>query len=304
MKYSHILNQCYLMPWAITHSKLLEIRSFLLEKALDTYDKFSDMEERQEKNREIAAKARPAPERKGNVAVLPIFGIVNQRVSDMAVSAGGMFSIEKFTQTFRNAVADPNVKAIVLNIDSPGGGVFGVKELADEIYNARSQKHIVAVANSLAASAAYWIASAADEVIVTPSGMVGSIGVYMMHDDLSAAYEMAGIKTTIIQAGKYKTEGNSLQPLTDEARQALQDDVNAYYEMFIDSVAKSRGITAAAVRGGYGEGRTLNAKDAKSEGMVDRIDTLDGVLARLGASNTSARVNMAMVQKKLALLSA
>lgn len=300
MKYSHIINQCYASPWAITHTKLLEVRSFLLAKANNTHDFEAYAEER----RDIGAKARPAAEKKGAVAVLPIFGIINQRVAEMDVSSGGMFSIDKFMQTFRNAVADPNVKAIVLNIDSPGGSVFGVAELADEIYKARSQKHIVAVANSLAASAAYWIASAADEVVVTPSGMVGSIGVYMMHDDLSVAYEMAGIKTTIIQAGKYKTEGNSLAPLTDEARQALQDDVNAYYDMFIDSVAKGRGVAPAAVRGGYGEGRVLNAKDAKAEGMVDRIDTLDGVLSRLGVGAGSQKTNMAMAGKKLALLSA
>lgn len=299
MKYSHIINQCYSTPWAITHTKLLEIRSFLLSKSNGTHDYAAYADDK------IEAKARPSAEKKGAVAVLPIFGIVNQRVADKDVSAGGMFSIDKFTQTFRNAVADPNVKAIVLNIDSPGGGVFGVSELADEIYNARSQKHVVAVANSMAASAAYWIASAADEVVVTPGGMVGSIGVYMMHDDLSAAYEMAGVKTTIIQAGKYKTEGNSLQPLTDEARAALQEDVNSYYDMFVDAVAKGRGATSSAVKNGYGEGRVLNAKDAKAEGMVDRVDTLDGVLSRLGVnSQVAQKSNMAMAARKLALLSA
>lgn len=301
MKYSHIINQCYATPWAITHTKLLEIRGFLLDKANNTHDYAAYMDDKMEPS----AKARPAAEKKGAVAVLPIFGIINQRVSNMDVSSGGMFSIDKFSQTFRQAVADPNVKAIVLNIDSPGGGVFGVAELADEIYAARSQKHIVAVANSLAASAAYWIASAADELVVTPGGMVGSIGVYMMHDDLSAAYEAAGIKTTIIQAGKYKTEGNSLEPLTDEARQALQDDVNAYYDMFIENVAKGRGIAAKDVRNGYGEGRVLNAKGAKAAGMVDRIDTLDGVLSRLGVNNGNVqKTNMAMAAKKLELLSA
>ncbi len=303
MKYSHIINQCYSSPWAITHTKLLEVRSFLLSKANDTHDIAAYMDDKSDN--QPNTKARPAADKKGAVAVLPVFGIINQRVADMDVSSGGMFSIDKFTKTFRNAVADPNIKAIVLNIDSPGGGVFGVMELAEEIYKARSQTHIVAVANSLAASAAYWIASAADEVVVTPGGMVGSIGVYMMHDDLSAAYEAAGIKTTIIQAGKYKTEGNSLQPLTDEARAALQADVDAYYDMFIDSVAKGRGIASKTVREGYGQGRVLNAKDAKAEGMVDRIDTLDGVLARLGAAGGNAqKTNMAMAGKKLALLGA
>jgi ClpP class serine protease len=74
--------------------------------------------------------------------------------------------------------------------------------------------------------------------------------------------------------------------------------------MFIESVAKGRGVTAVAVRGGYGEGRVLNAKDAKKEGMVDRIDTLDGVLARLGVGSSAQKTNMAMAEKRLALLSA
>src|SRR5690606_12609791 len=111
------------------------------------------------------------------------------------------------------------VGTIVLDVDSPGGGVYGVAEFAEEIYKARGQKRIVAVANSMAASAAYWIATAADELVVTPGGEVGSIGVYMLHEDWSGAYEKAGIKPTVIKFGENKAEGIDVEPLSESAQE-------------------------------------------------------------------------------------
>jgi ClpP class serine protease len=97
-------------------------------------------------------------------------------------------------------VADDNVRAIVLNIDSPGGSIFGTEELFNKIMAARGSKPITAVVNSVAASAAFWIASAADEIVITPGGMIGSVGVYMVHTDLSAAIAEDGVKETFISA--------------------------------------------------------------------------------------------------------
>ena len=108
----------------------------------------------------------------------------------------------------------------------------------------------------MAASAAYWLASAANEVIITPSGEVGSIGVLAAHQDVSAAMDRDGIKTTLVSAGRYKTEGNPFEPLTDDARGYLQSRVDDYYGMFIRAVADHRRVKIDAVRDGFGSGRS------------------------------------------------
>ncbi len=178
-------------------------------------------------------------------------------------------------------MADPAVSAVVLNFDSPGGSVSGVPELAGDILKSRGQKPVVAIANHLCASAAYWIATAADEMVCTPSSECGSVGVLSAHQDLSGALEQAGIKTTLISAGKYKTEGAPFGPLGEEALAAIQARVDDYYGMFTAAVAKGRGVPVAQVRSGFGEGRVVGAKEAVAQGMADRIDILEGVVAEL-----------------------
>jgi len=121
-------------------------------------------------------------------------------------------------------------------------------------------------------------------LIVTPSGEVGSIGVVAAHMDISKMAESAGLKVTLVSAGKYKTEGNQFEPLSDEARAALQVRVDDYYAMFVKAVARNRGVSPADVRNGFGEGRVVGAKQAVALGMADRVATLDETLARLGVS--------------------
>lgn len=281
--YVHAMQHFTEVPWAITETKLKEIQHFIMRK--QTMDD-GIMAEFAAKGFE--AKGRPSVNVAGDVAVLNVFGVIAQRMDMLSQISGGT-STEKLAKDFRAALDSPSVKAIVLNIDSPGGCVFGVQELAAEIMAARSKKHIVSVSNSMAASAAYWIASAADEFVVTPSGQVGSIGVYTMHEDWSQHLEAEGIKTTFIQAGKFKTEGSPYSPLTEEAQAAMQADVNFYYDEFVNAVAKGRGVSASIVKKDYGQGRMLNSKDAKAAGMVDRVDTLEGVLARLGVNMNASQ---------------
>jgi signal peptide peptidase SppA len=240
---------------------------------------------------EVVAARRAAAARAGQgvIAVLPVYGILTQRGNMMSnVSGPGGTSVALLTQAFKSAVADPSVSAIVMDVDSPGGSVFGIGELADEIQGARGAKPIVAVANSVAASAAYWIAAAADQVVVTPGGEVGSIGVVTEHKDTTKADASAGVARTVISAGKYKAEGWS-GPLTAEAQAALQERVDAYYETMVKSIARGRDVTQKAVREGFGEGRTLGAARAQKEGLVDRIATLDQVLGELMAKRAGAR---------------
>ena len=131
-----------------------------------------------------------------------------------------------------------------MNVDSPGGLIDLVPETAALIRTVRETKPVIAVANTYAASAAYWLASQASDLVVTPSGEVGSIGVYMPHLDVSGWEEQQGVKTTLISAGKYKTERSPFEPLSDEAAAAMQDTVDKYYGMFTYGVAVGRGTSA------------------------------------------------------------
>jgi len=139
----------------------------------------------------------------GAIAVLPVYGVLAQR-TDARGEALGFVSLWRFTQAFRAALADDAVSGIVLDFDSPGGSVYGAAELAEEVYRARMRKPIAAIANSLAGSGAYWLASAASEVYVTSGGEVGSIGIVAAHQNVSQGLERAGISTTLIKAGKCK----------------------------------------------------------------------------------------------------
>lgn len=218
------------------------------------------------------------------IAVISIFGIIAQHASQVDdISGPGGTSTERVSDSLKKAVADPSVSSIVLNIDSPGGNVNGVQALAGEIFKARDQKPIIAQVNSLAASAAYWLASSASEIVVTPGGMVGSIGVYTLHQDVSKAVDAAGLKFTFISAGKYKVEGNSFQPLSDEAAKASQAVVNSFYGDFTGDVARGRGVPVDQVRSGFGQGRLVKDHDAIKAKMADRVATLDATIKRLMA---------------------
>jgi signal peptide peptidase SppA len=282
MKYEHIISWAMNTPWAITPDKLATIMDLLRFRALGGRLSAEEIEQR------IGAAQAPQMRTINRVMVMPLYGVIAQRADMMTESSGGT-SIDRFTARFREAVADPGVGAIVLDVDSPGGAVSGVDELSSEIYRARGSKPIVAVANSLAASAAYWIASAADELAVTPSGEVGSIGVFAAHEDWSRAYDTAGVTPTLISAGKYKTEANPYQPLSDEARAAIQARVDDYYGMFTKAVARNRKRPLSDVRGGFGEGRVVGAREALAQGMVDSVETLDEVLARVTRGSTRGR---------------
>jgi signal peptide peptidase SppA len=234
-------------------------------------------------------------QRAGVVAVLPIVGLITQRETLFSAFFGGT-STARFTTLLRQALADPDVHAIVLDLDSPGGSVYGVEELATEIYRARGRKPVTAVANSLAASAAYWVASAAGELVVTPGGEVGSIGVYAVHEDLSKRAEMLGMKVTYISAGKYKTDGAAFVPLAAGARSRMQQRVDDYYSLFVGAVARGRGASTADVRNGFGEGRVVGAREAVSLRMADRVATLDEAITGAASRSRSASGRSALHQ--------
>lgn len=298
--YLRILNAIYNTPWAILPEKLDAIVAFI-EAKVDPLAPFVDVREiKGEDIQAMSAASAPAVRQSGSIAILPLFGTITHRANMLSEFSGGT-STEKFAAQLRQVVSDPTVKAIVIDIDSPGGNVDGVDELSAEIFKARSQKPIVAVANSMAASAAFWIASAASEVVVIPSGLVGSIGVVAMHRDFSKQIENEGVKITLISAGRFKTEGNELEPLGDEAREAIQKLADHFMGMFVRAVARNRDVPINEVRNGFGEGRLVTAKDAKSLGMIDRVETMDQTLKRLGSRGSGMKT--ALAKEDLTVLS-
>lgn len=271
------LSRAALEPWAILPQNLAVIVEVV------TRHFAGDKLDAEEVQMRINGAKRPSDRNIGNVAVLPLFGTIFPRANLFTETSGGT-SAEIYGKAFDELVKNPDIGAIVLDVDSPGGQVSGVEELSKKIFSARGTKPIVAVANHLAASAAYWIATAADELVVTPSAEVGSIGVFTLHEDISKSLEVEGVKITLISEGKFKTEGNPYEPLSEEAHQAIRERVAEYYESFIKAVARNRGVKTADVRNGFGEGRVVGAQQAVQLGMADRIATLDETIERLQRS--------------------
>jgi signal peptide peptidase SppA len=237
-----------------------------------------------------AAIGRSTPSRaassSGSVAVIPAMGLLFHRGGFLS-SLLGWRSTTDIARDVRAAAEAPGVAEILLEIDSPGGEVGGVEELAATIANAAGRKRVTAAINTVAGSAAYWIASAASEVTITPSGQAGGIGVIATHEDLSAMAERLGVRTTFVTAGRFKSEGNMFEALGPEARSALQAKVDTYYRVFVDAVARGRRVTADTVRSSFGEGRMVLARDAVARRMADRIATFDQTLARVLAGSAS-----------------
>jgi signal peptide peptidase SppA len=216
----------------------------------------------------------------GGVAVIPMHGVIAPRMNLMSALSGGA-TFEGLSAQLRDAMA-LKPKAIVLDIDSPGGSVTRATEFAAEVRKARTTVPIIAQVNDLAGSAAYWIASQATDIVASPSALVGSIGVFTIYDDISAALERVGIKRDVIAAGKYKAEGVNGGPLSDDARAHRQALVDKAYARFLTDVSLGRGVSVDAVRSGYGEGRILTAEDALTAGMVTRLGTMTETLERFG----------------------
>jgi len=283
MNPSLLVAECLATPWALMPERLHALASVVTRWSVGNAadpDTLKQIEiDRVAREIRRASSAAPAP---GGIAVLPLYGVITQRGNMVdAVSGPGMTSTQQFSAALRELVADKSVSQILIDIDSPGGSVYGVCELADEIMAARAQKPVVAIANSLAASAAYWIGCAANEFYVTPGGEVGSIGVWQAHQDFSRALDEAGVTTTLISAGKFKVEGNPYSPLDTEAQSFMQSRVDEYYAAFAKAVSRGRGIPISQVRDGMGQGRVLGAAAALATKMVDGIATVDEVLTKM-----------------------
>jgi signal peptide peptidase SppA len=270
-------------PWAIRRELLPAIAAIATGRTADR-----NLEALKEPDAEAAL---GGPAMQQSVAVISLRGVIMPGGSLLSVLFGGGLNV--FRRQLREAVNSDEVGAIVLDVNSPGGSIALITETAADIRAAAEQKKVVAVANTTAASAAYWLASQASELVATPSARIGSVGVYMLHEDWSGYNERVGIDPTYIYAGKYKVDGNPDEPLSESAKEEFQARVDEGLDEFAADVAKGRGVTPAVVKGErFGQGRLLGAKDAVKQGMADRVETLEeavGKLARGGRRATGGR---------------
>lgn len=283
--YSRASSLFFDTPLALLPSKADEIRAFwetkLGGRTLDFQDRAEPFEVRfltldgdpfSEETGDAAQ-----PRQQGKVAILPLHGVISPRMNMMTAMSGGT-STDIVGSELRKQLNDPNVKAIVFDIDSPGGSAAGVTELASMIMDARGTKPLVGIVNYTGASAAYWIGSALDYLYASPSAMVGGVGVYAMHKDSSKALENEGFNVTLVSAGKNKTRGNQYEPLSGDDVAFIQSLVDDTYSMFIRDVARGRRVSQAIVRNTYGQGDILTAKQALEVGMIDGIKTAEEVI--------------------------
>ena len=219
----------------------------------------------------------------GNVAVISIAGTLVQKNGYLRPMSG-MTGYDGIRQNFLTALTDPAVKAIVLDINSPGGEVAGCFDLVDAIHQARGAKPIWSILNESAYSAAYAIASAAERIVVPRTGGVGSIGVVCAHVDFSKALAAGGVKVTFVQYGDRKTDGAAEKPLDGEALERFQADINQMGELFVDTVARNRGLATSKVRGT--QASTFLGQAGVSLGLADAVMAPDAafrdLLARIG----------------------
>ena len=301
MKHERYVAWCLTTPWALMPERIAAYAAVLARRAGDG---IAAMDQEDEARAAAGPRTqRGSPARTGGIAVIPVHGTIVQRASQLDICEGGT-STQAVSNALADAMADDSIAQVLLDIDSPGGSVYGVQELASEI--SRAKKPVVAIANSLAASAAYWIGSAASEFYVTPGGEVGSIGVWTAHQDISSALDAAGVKTTLISAGEFKVEGNPFQPLGEQAQSFMQSRVDDYYGAFTRAVARGRKVPVEQVRNGMGKGRVLGADQAAQESMIDGIATFEEVVARMQrnmkASAPPRASRLARAQRDLAIL--
>jgi signal peptide peptidase SppA len=240
-----------------------------------------------EPERKAASGGAPTSKSAGSVAVIPIQGLImttGSFISDLM----GWSNLEDIAAQVNQVAGDSRIKTVLFDVSSPGGAADGITECAEAIFSLRDSKKTVSMSRYTMASAAYWLGAAAQTVVAAPLSTTGSIGCWLLHIDQSKALEAEGITATLIKAGKYKVEANPFQALTQQALDFLQSQVDTTFNAFAGAVAKYRGTTAAQVKAGYGEGRSLMDNDAKAAGLVDSVLSVATLGARLVAGTRIA----------------
>ncbi|MDR6753432.1 S49 family peptidase [Deinococcus soli (ex Cha et al. 2016)] len=215
-----------------------------------------------------------------SVALVTFHGVVISRVPAWA-EGYGYVNPQRFAAEIRKLADDATVSTIVLSMDSPGGTVAGTVEAGDAVAYARTKKRVVAVTNDMAASAAYWVASQASEIVVTPTAITGSIGVISTHADYTKMMNAWGIVVTYIRSAAKKALGQPYEPFSAEAQAEWQKTVDAMYAQFIQAVARGRRKARAVVAEQWGSGEVWTGQAAVAAGLADRVGSLTAVLGEL-----------------------
>lgn len=233
------------------------------------------------------------------VAVISVMGPIFPR-ADFFANISGATNIETLGLRFGEALAAPDVRGIVLHIDSPGGQITGVHEFAEQVFAARNIKPVVAYISGAGASAAYWIASAAGRVVADATAVLGSIGVVAAWTDEKEARRSQGL--TDYEVVSSQSPNKRLDPASVEGRDALQRLLDATADIFIADVARNRGCDAARVTAQFGRGGVMLAADAVKAGMADAVGSLENVIAALsgadGANKKEAHMDAAELSQK------
>jgi ClpP class serine protease len=219
--------------------------------------------------------------RRGSVAVLPITGPIVRYGNLFTSVSGGATSVQAIGLDLNLALADPDVKAIMLHVDSPGGESNGIAELSDMIFAARGRKAIVSYVSDLGASAGYWLASAASEIAIAQTAALGSIGV------VAAVQDPEKHDTGEIEFVSSVSPHKRLDPRTKVGKAQIQALVDTLGDIFVGAVARNRGVTAETVTNDFGQGGLLVGQDAVRAGLADRLGSFEGVLADLAGSPTA-----------------
>lgn len=307
--HQHVLAAIRSQPWAIMPGHLEAIEAI----ALRVFDdpavlalKRDGHEERISAVTQMGARA-PATRTsmlRDGVGILPIMGPVFPRANIMTEYSGAT-SLDVAAADLRALQASPDVRSILLAVDSPGGAVAQVHEFARLV--AASPKPVTVHVTGLCCSAAYWIGSAAPGGIsIDPTGIVGSIGV-LISTSYQEAADQNGRRDLDIASSNAPNKRPDLS--TAEGQAQIRQMLDGIEAVFISSVAKGRGVTEATVRNEFGAGGTKTGKDAKAAGMVDRVeaDGLDGAIRRLAKSSpatprrTAAANHLALANAKRAL---
>lgn len=288
-------------PWAIMPEKLIEIqeiyRTHLRGEKIDTAIVEAVTGKRLDNE--------PKPyEVVDGVAIVNIEGVLAKKMSLFTRISGGT-STQQIAQDFKAAMADPDVKSILLYIDSPGGTVDGNKDLVDLIYQARQgkTKPIIAYTDGLMASAAMWIGAAAGAIYITNgTAEAGSIGVVASHTDYSKYEENLGIKTTEIYAGKYKRIYSQTKPLDAAGRAYIQDQVDYLKSIFVDSIAEMREISPEDDEGNlkdWAESKIFIGDQAITAGLVDGRSTRDELIQAMAAGRGWQMIAQAGIERDI-----
>lgn len=287
MRYPHLFSRLFNTPLLLTLDKAAVIEAVFrsrLDAIPQTIAELSDVKPVIEAATLPGGRpSKPYSMTEGGIALLPVMGTLVQRSSWMD-AASGMTGYPSIASKLDAALNDPDVKGILLEVDSGGGEASGVFDLADKIFAARDQKPIWAIANEQAYSAAYAIASSAEKLVLPRTGGLGSIGVIALHVDQSAKNEKAGLTYTAIHAGAKKNDLTSHKPLSDGARADLQAEIDRLYGLFTDTVARNRGLSVDVVKAT--EAGLMNPDQAVASGFADSVATLEQTIADFEAAVT------------------